>query len=198
MKIIRQFYSLCGFVLLFILYAARPIENDYVLAQDYSVTIHGTSNLHNWDEKVEKVSGQGVIKWNSDGSFDLTNISINMDVQSIKGSLEVMNKNTYKALKGDKNPRITFVINTPIHSIAASGTVVTAKGDLSIAGVTRTLDIRVKLGMQGKNKLIFEGSQGIKMSDFGVTPPTAIFGALKTGDAITITFKTGFTEAKLD
>ena len=31
------------------------------------------------------------------------------------------------------------------------------------------------------------------MTDYGVDPPTAMFGMLKTGDAITINFETTFS-----
>jgi polyisoprenoid-binding protein YceI len=197
MKIIKQFQFLFASAFIFILCASTtyaPI-NKYILSEGYEVLIHGTSNLHNWNEKVQKVKGEGEINWNDDGSFDLSSINIIMDVHSIKGDMgSVMNKNTYKALKADKNPQITFLINTPIHTITANATEnkVMAKGNLTIAGVTRPIEIEVKLTMQDKNKLIFEGSQIVKMSDFGIQPPTAFFGALKTGDKITISFKTGF------
>ena len=36
------------------------------------------------------------------------------------------------------------------------------------------------------------GAQQVKMTDYGVDPPTALFGVLKTGDAITISFNTTF------
>jgi len=39
----------------------------------------------------------------------------------------------------------------------------------------------------------FEGKQMIKMTDFGVKPPSALFGTLKAGTDITIYFKTVFT-----
>jgi hypothetical protein len=39
----------------------------------------------------------------------------------------------------------------------------------------------------------FEGRQVIKMTDFGVKLPSALFGALRAGSEITIYFKTVFT-----
>jgi len=52
--------------------------------------------------------------------------------------------------------------------------------------------MKAKVNMQGKSKLIFEGSQPISMSDYGISAPTALFGTLKTGNDITINFKVSF------
>ena len=68
---------------------------------------------------------------------------------------------------------------------------IAAKGSLNIAGVTRPVDMMVKVLIRGNRKLIFEGSQTIKMSDFDIAPPTALFGTLKTGNEVAINFKTG-------
>jgi polyisoprenoid-binding protein YceI len=190
----KQFkYFLLG-ISVFTLCAANTIENKYILATGYTVTISGTSNFHDWDEKVGTVTGDAVINWNGDKSFDLAAINIKMDVHSIKSNEgSAMNNNTYKALKADANPEIIFALNTPI-TVTPNSSVNTfsAKGKLTVAGVTKPVEMRVKLSMQGKDKLIFEGSQTIKMTDYGVNPPTALFGTLKTGDDIVISFKTSF------
>ncbi len=175
--------------------AAVADKNIYTVASDYVVTIHGTSNLHAWDEKVQKVTGKGTINWNKDGSFDLSGITIKMDVHSIKSDMgSVMDNNTYKALKAEEHPEIVFTLLGQAKSILANSNnkIITVNGNLTIAGVTRFVEMKAKVNMQGKGKLIFEGSQPIVMSDYGISPPTAIFGTLKTGNNITINFKISF------
>jgi polyisoprenoid-binding protein YceI len=196
MKNIRNFKRmlLSGIAIAF-LSAAVADKNIYTVASDYVVTIHGTSNLHAWDEKVQKVTGKGTINWNNDGSFDLSGISIKMDVHSIKSDMgSVMDNNTYKALKADEHPEIIFTLLGQAKSILANSNnkIITVHGNLTIAGVTRFVEMKAKVNMQGKGKLIFEGSQPIAMSDYGISPPTAIFGTLKTGNDITINFKISF------
>jgi len=169
-------------------------QHGYLLANDYTVKISGTSSLHKWDETVGNVSGYGIIIWNNDGSFDIDAVNLVTDVYSIKGEGSTMNNKTYKALKADSNPKITFVLSTPIKAIkaGANGTIVSAKGALTIAGVTKTVDMQVTILSISKSELIVQGSQVIKMKDYGITPPTAIFGTLKTGNEITLDFKTTF------
>ena len=170
--------------------AVSPVKN--TLSKDYTVTINGTSNLHDWNEKVTSVYGDDIVYWNPDGTFDLEAITIKMQVRSIQSDMgSVMNNNTYKALKADANPEIIFTLTNEVKAIPTKGDEATiiAKGNLTIAGVTRPVDMKVKINMLGNGKLQFIGSQNIKMTDFGVTPPVALFGTLKTGDEITINFK---------
>ena len=162
--------------------------------KDFKVSIHGTSNLHDWDEKVGIISGNSSVNWNSDGSFDVETVSIKMDVRSIKSDKgSVMDNNTYKALKGEKHPQILFDLKTTLKTMQfRSVKMIAAKGNLTIAGVTRPIEMLVKVFLPDKGKMSFEGSQVIKMTDYGISPPTAIFGTLKTGNVITLKFKINF------
>jgi polyisoprenoid-binding protein YceI len=175
--------------------ATPPVTNRYLLSKDYAVTILGTSNLHAWNETVGIVMGDCSVSWNDDGSFNLDAINLKMEVHSIKSDMgSVMNNNTYKALKADNNPEIAFTLNTPVKLIktGSTATSISAKGTLTIAGTTRSVDMQVKISIQDHKILSFDGSQTIEMTDYNVTPPTALLGMLKTGDEITLNFKTNF------
>ncbi len=183
-------------IAVFSISAANSDINKYLLTKDYTVTILGTSNLHNWNETVGTVFGDGSITWNTDGTFDLDAINLKMQVTSIKSDMgSIMNNNTYKALKADNNPQIVFTLSTPVKSIKAGATATTlsAKGTLTIAGVTKSIDMLIKVSAPNHGYLTFEGSQIVKMTDYGISPPTALLGTLRTGNEITINYKTIFT-----
>jgi hypothetical protein len=38
------------------------------------------------------------------------------------------------------------------------------------------------------NRIQIKGSKKVKMTDFNISPPTAMLGTLKTGDEVTISF----------
>jgi len=175
--------------------ADTPVKNTYMLAKGYTVSIHGTSNLHDWDENVMTVSGESIITWNSNTCFDLVGMNIKMAVRSIKSTEgSMMNNNTYKALKADDHPEIVFELAAQLPNIPVDtkGKVVEAKVNLSIAGVTKAIDMSVTVTAVAHGNISFEGSKTIKMTDYGVKPPVAMLGTMKTGDAITIHFKTVF------
>lgn len=170
-------------------------QDNYTLA-NYNVTINGTSNLHAWNESVQHVNGKGDVIKDDGKSFTLQAFSILMEVKSIKSTEgSIMDNKTYKALKSDKYPEITFRLADPIADVphGANGYTVNAKGSLTIAGVTRQIVMPVKVTINGDNKLVVDGSQRVKMTDYNVQPPTAMFGMLKVGDEITIGFKTTFS-----
>lgn len=189
----RCFLSLLLLVLL--TGATYPARNLYVLSADYSVTIAGTSNLRDWKEMVNQVSGAMEAEINTDGSISLSSIRISMDVLSIKSDMgRVMDGKTYEALKANTYPEIVFTLNTPLKLIPVvdCGTAVAVRGNLVLAGVCKPVTMQVKTFAIGRGALEFEGYEHLKMTDFGVKPPSALFGTMRASPDITIHFKTHF------
>ena len=172
-------------------------QSNYSLCS-YLATINGTSNIQAWSEKVREISGNGYIKQNIDKSFTLRSFKIIMQVNSIKSDQgSFLDSRTYKALKADKYPVITFLLNEPIDNIpyAPAPYSVTGKGCLTIAGVSRDITMPCKITFSGEKKITIDGEQQVKMTDYNIDPPTVFFGMIKTGNIITISFKTTFLTA---
>lgn len=170
-------------------------QTNYLLNNGYSVTIIGGSNLHDWDETAGNVSGIANISWNPNGSFNINAIKMIIDVRSIKSSEgSTMNNKTYSALKVNNHPSILFAIISPLQSIPAStgGENITVSGNLTIAGVTHQITIHAKVVATPGGNVDIDGSQPIRMSDYNIDPPTALFGMLKVSDEVTIHFKMEF------
>ena len=62
------------------------------------------------------------------------------------------------------------------------------KGELVVAGVTNQVQMPVTMTRVDKDKLKFSGSTSVKMTSFGIEPPTK-FGAFSTGDQVKLTFE---------
>jgi polyisoprenoid-binding protein YceI len=168
----------------------------YILSGDYAVSIHGTINVHNWSEVIQKVSGELVGSANGDANADIKSIRIVMEVRSITSDMgSVMNSKTYKALKGDADPEITFLLTDPVRisRMAEGDKSVLVKGRLTLAGVTREVMMSVRSFTVAAGKMSIEGEEKINMTDFGVIPPSALFGTMRAAPEITINFKTDFT-----
>ncbi|MCO6484374.1 MAG: YceI family protein, partial [Saprospiraceae bacterium] len=103
-------------------------------------------------------------------------------IKSEKG--KTMDSKTHEALKSNKNPHITFNATR----VQVNGQDVTATGPLSIAGQTRTVTVKGKWRAISANEIEVKGSHAMKMTDFGISPPTALLGTMKTGDGITLQF----------
>jgi polyisoprenoid-binding protein YceI len=172
-----------------------PVADTYFLGAHYSVIITGKSNLRDWQETVEKVTGTVVANLNEDGSVDLLSILIIMDVHSIKSDMgSIMNNKTYEALKASSYPQILFSLIGPVKLLQFNprAQTVAIEGRLTLAGVCRQVTMLVHSFSLYKGKLQFEGSESINMTDFGVKPPSALFGTMRSGPEIIIHFNTNF------
>ena len=188
----KQFINYSLLMLLITVFNVQAQIN-YSIMPGHEFVIKGTSNVHDWEESVEKISGNGSFVENTNGSISILSMVVKVackDIKSTHGS--IMDGKTYDALKAEKNPLITYKLLSQISNVMPSttGTTVIAKGQLTIAGVTKPVDLQVKIISKQDGSLFIEGTKTLKMSDFGVSPPTAFMGAMKVGDEVVLTFKT--------
>jgi polyisoprenoid-binding protein YceI len=148
--------------------------------------LNGTSNLHDWESSAEKASLKTEMTVENAAIKDVKNVKLEIEVKSIKSSKgSIMDGKTYDALKAEKFSKITFQ-QTQLVSVQA-GTI-TVKGDLSMAGVTKNIDLAVTSKILPNGDIEVKGSKKLKMTEFKIDPPTAVFGTIKTADEVTVSF----------
>jgi polyisoprenoid-binding protein YceI len=62
------------------------------------------------------------------------------------------------------------------------------RGELTMAGVTKPVDMVARASSTPEGKLRVQGRYLLRMTDWGVRPPTLMLGTLKVGDAVVIRF----------
>jgi len=158
-------------------------------AQTLAVSVTGTSTLHDWEMKSSKGNFDATIAVAND-KVSFTGLSFSLPAESLKSGHNGMDKNTYKALNTSKNPTINFVLVSA--NVTPAGTNiyhVKGIGKLTIAGTTLQTDVVATLKYNPADKsFTCTGTKSFKMSEYGVKPPTVMMGAIKTGDAISITY----------
>ena len=154
------------------------------------VAIEGTSTLHDWDMASEKANCDIAFSFDGVSITGLSSLVFTVDAGSLKSHHSGMDKNAYKALNSDKYPEISFA--SSYANIRPSGTnsyMISAKGKLIVAGVSKDIWIvGVTTVDPADMSMQTTGSAKIKMSEFNVEPPSFMFGAMKTGDEITVKF----------
>ncbi|WP_426432449.1 YceI family protein [Winogradskyella sp. HB-48] len=153
--------------------------------------IEGTSSLHDWHIDVENQAGN--LNLEQSETITVKELNITVESESLKSGKSKMDKNTYKALETDDYKKITFKLTktSEIKKISDNTYELNGIGELTIVGNTKEIPMSLKLEMKDSMVLI-SGKNEIKMTDFGVEPPTALLGTIKTGDAITISYKSTF------
>ncbi|WP_250434301.1 YceI family protein [Hanstruepera flava] len=194
MRIIKQNGMMWLFTILTVIFASQNL-----LAQEFnlnntksSMSIFGTSSLHDWEETVEEQSGN--IELNNNGEINISNLNVSIVAESIKSGKSAMDKNTYKALDTKNHKTITFKMNESkkVTDLGNSQYQVTVSGKLSVSGVTKTVDLSFKMTL-ASNTVTLEGEKTFNMKDFGIEPPKALLGTITTGEDVTIKFKSIFT-----
>jgi polyisoprenoid-binding protein YceI len=162
--------------------------------KSFSMTIYGTTNVHNFESKVTQASGEIAFV-----NKKVQSMFVNIPVRAIKSNEKLMDTKTYETFKSDKNPMISFRL-TEVSTMNISGNAVNAvvEGNMTMGGVTK----KVSLKANGKNikpgVYEFSGVIALKMSDFGMKPPTAMLGMMRVGDGITIKYNATFEGADIN
>ena len=158
------------------------------------VSVKGGSTLHNWEAKA---SNFGVhpenISFASGNEID--SLYFYVEVSSLDGGRgSTMNKKIYNAFNADENPLIEYKLQAPIkvNSLETEGVVeMVSNGELKMAGVVKDIEIKVR-GEMKDEKLVLTGTKDMKMSDFGIEPPSAMFGQIVCDDEITVIFELSY------
>ncbi len=169
----------------------RPEIHSINLEQS-KIAIKGTSTLHDWESRAGKSEAKLVFKNYTGGEIEQLNL--NVDVASIKNTKghNIMDKLTRKALKNEDFPEITYVfIKGDLISDTTKELKVKLIGDLTIAGKTNQISVLTTIDKSATN-VTLNGQHKLKMTDYGVEPPKALFGTVKTGNEITIDFSIKF------
>lgn len=153
------------------------------------ILINGTSNLHEWTMNVVESSLEAEFDTQGLRLKSINKLIFSCKPSDIKSNSNLMDRKTREALKAEKFPEIKFSLSsgTDIKSDNRkfSGNL---KGTLLVAGVTKIVEVPFTGFVNDDNSLRVEGSVDLKMSDFKISPPTALLGTLKTGDNISVSF----------
>ncbi len=163
-----------------VVYSINPDES--------SVTIQGTSSVHDWESNVENFDVEITLTESDQANINIESLLFEAEVSSIKSGKRIMDRKTRGALKAGDYPSIQFTYSE-ILSVTADS--ITVSGTLSMAGVTNDVEVTGSLEVI-ENGLKISGSKNLLMTDYGINPPTAMAGALKTGNEVKINFNINF------
>jgi polyisoprenoid-binding protein YceI len=166
------------------------------VASTSKLWIEGTSNVHNW--KCDATTLDAAIdidglaaQFAATAPKMLKKVSVKVPVKSLKCGHDKMNDNLYKALKADDTSEISYIMAT-FESVAGETKddfTLKTVGTLKIAGTESEVTMDVAATRLPDGTLTATGTVPIKMTAFGVKPPTAMFGAIKAGDEVKVKFE---------
>ncbi len=128
------------------------------------------------------------------GSMDaLAKSEIDGAVKILVSSLDcangTMNEHLQDALKMRQHPEIALrVQSVQLGARNGDNVKITANGDLTLSGQTRPVVIN-GVARQTATGLVMQGEHRLKMTEFGVKPPSLMLGTMKVKDDVTVGFE---------
>lgn len=163
-----------------------------VARPDSRLWLEGTSNVRGWSCHAATLDA-----WVETATDRLTtdpgaleNVTVRVPVESFKCGNGMMDRRLYKALAAG-NPRAQFIIGrfNVLSSNSRPESALRTVGTITVAGRDKTLGVDVHTRRAPDGTLVAEGAIPVYMSDFGIAPPTAFFGALRTGNRVLVRFE---------
>jgi polyisoprenoid-binding protein YceI len=156
--------------------------------KSYKLIVKGTSSLHQWESSIEKLEGKGSFALANNALTDIKDVVVRIPVKSIKSEKgKLMDNKTYEAFDAEKNPAIIFTLTGK--KIKEASSTLDASGTLTMAGVTKPIDVTLTYKLLPGGELQITGSKKLLMTDFKMKPPTAMMGTIKVGNEVVVTFE---------
>lgn len=180
-----------------------------------AVVLEGSSNVTSWrcrgtsidarvlvaasadhiNEVIDRIEDGNVGVWManpSQGRFPAPEFDLAVPVATFRCGNRVMESDMRRALKADTYPAVRFTfraLRSGIrHDLDTGLYHASIAGDLTLAGVTRTIDLTVSAERLSRTSFRIRAVLPLLMTDYGVTPPTALFGAVRARNSLTVQF----------
>jgi hypothetical protein len=168
-----------------------------VAANPSKLVLEGSSNVASWRcsgttleggmEVAAPLSEIGDIgEWIASPTFRLR-----IPVTTLRCGNGRMERDMYRALRSQSHPSIDFRFVNLVGSVREGGNgthYAKIAGVLSLAGATRNIVVDVEAKRIAPDRIRLRARLPLRMTDFRITPPTALFGAIKANDDLIVHF----------
>ncbi len=129
----------------------------------------------------------------------IVNVQVVIPVKSLKCGGELEN-NMYRTLNATQFPYVIYKLTSYevlAASAAASKFSAATQGELTIAGKENPIRMTIDAARGSDGVVSATSEQAIKMSAFGIKPPTFMLGSLRVGDQLRVKFTLKATQAAI-
>lgn len=169
------------------------------LLENSSMTINGSSTLHDWEVEAGdytvlfKIPGDWFTSENSWAGGDVRELTVTVPVEKLDGGKNKMNRDLREALRYEDYPVIRFIWDEiTFTGVTDTGRAAEVSGRVMIAGVERKTELSVNLGINEWSQIVAAGSVELNMREFDIDPPTAFFGVIRTDEIVDLNFELFF------
>lgn len=177
-----------------LLLGARPLNDGGMdLQVESRLWVGGTSSVRGWECKATTFSATVESAPNASatvlaGEKAVGAVNLTVPVDKMECGNGQMNGHMRKALKLEEHPQITFSLTSYELGRSNDSLLVMMAGSLTLGGSEKPIEL-VGLAASGPDgTLRVTGTYPLKMTDFGLKPPTLMFGRIKVHDLVKVGF----------
>lgn len=144
---------------------------------------------------IDRVEDGDIGRWMANPAaarFPEPSFQLSIPVLTLRCGNGKMERDMYRALRSQAHPNIDFqfvkLIGGVNHDIDRGTYSAKIAGVLSLAGTTRDITVEVEARRVSRDRFRLRAKLPLRMTDFRITPPTALFGAIKASNDLTVSF----------
>ena len=175
---------------------ASSHEVPFIIEPQSKLYIEGTSNINSFEcfckDDFNRQSARVIIA--DDGrALSFLKTTLLLRTAALDCDNSKMNRDLCDALKSEDYPYIKIdlhdarITQGSFEKVGAD-VVLHSNASITITNITRKVQLVVRGKRLGAGKFRFFATKELLMTDFGITPPTALLGLIKVRDAIRINF----------
>jgi len=181
------------------LIAQQVAGRAYKLGSGSRLDLEGTATIGEYRCETREIDGSATLAASNEADYGSpgsgaarSKVRVAILVRSFECGKRAMNSDMYNAMKADSFPSIAYELrHAEIHpdsEAVDSARTLDTSGELTIAGVTRIVEMSVTIRQMSPNRFRVFGSKDLSMHDFGIIPPTALWGLIKADDKLIVSF----------
>jgi polyisoprenoid-binding protein YceI len=157
------------------------------------VWIEGSSNVRDWSCRASTFDARVTLTASTDPAISATSIqgvSVRISARDLKCGNRKMEHDLYAALKATDPAAPSYIVGVfdGINGLRGAVTI-TTRGTLLVAGVEKPVDLQITTECLADGTVKARGSLPLRMTDFGVTPPTGLFGLIRSKNDVVVRFE---------
>lgn len=173
--------------------ASQTLVHRLIVQPSSTLCINGTTNINSYECAVAKYTGNDTLVLH-EGGRNIRPVfvkgAVALDASSCDCGIPLMTSDFRKAINSKEHPAIVIDFIS-FERMPVYGNVPDKfKGILkiSLAGVTKLFEVNCTIDATTGGIIHLIGTRVFNFSDFGITPPTRMLGAVRVSESLTVSF----------
>jgi hypothetical protein len=144
---------------------------------------------------IDRIEDGNIGVWMSnphEGRFPQPKFAMQIPIATLKCGNRGIERDMSRALKADLHPVIEFrfieLLGPIDHDLDSNVYRARIAGEIVLAGTSRTVDVVVTAVRVDRERFRIQAEVPLRMTDFGITPPTVLLGVIKVKDELNVRF----------